>query len=511
MYLSLYRKWRPQTFDEMCGQDHITAILRRQCAENRVSHAYLFCGTRGTGKTSTAKILAKAVNCENPIGGNPCNKCASCKSIDNGSATDVLEMDAASNNGINDVRDLRDEIVYPPTVLKKRVYIIDEVHMLSQAAFNALLKTLEEPPEYIVFVLATTELNALPPTIISRCIRFDFSRIDEEAIRNRLDFVAKSEQIEAESDALDLLARLADGSMRDALSLLEACSNGTEGTITCDGIRNILGLAGEDTVYGYLSAAADSDTVKALDIVSEVHRSSKDIGVFIDDLAVAVRDILIEKQLKRFGRPSRLNNPRITKLVESITGEKLFYISSVLEETQSRISKYTLNKRQVLELATIRLCDQALSDSVKALAARVAELEKKIAVMSVVGAPIVSAPVAEPQAKPSVADKPAPSESVSAPCESKRAAFTLLPELFEALFTSPEITAFIEKSTVTTDGTTVYFSGNAITVQMLSLGDNERIISDAVALVTGRIHKIVFETVTEVKLDENQVSLIDEL
>ena len=175
MYLSLYRKWRPKTFDEISGQQHITSILKTQCANNRVSHAYLFCGTRGTGKTSSAKILAKAVNCENPINGNPCNECPSCKAIDSGSATDVLEIDAASNNRVDNVRDLRDEVVYPPSLLKKRVYIIDEVHMLTDSAFNALLKTLEEPPEYVVFILATTEINELPPTIISRCIRFDFS------------------------------------------------------------------------------------------------------------------------------------------------------------------------------------------------------------------------------------------------------------------------------------------------------------------------------------------------
>ena len=204
MYLSLYRKWRPRTFDEMCGQEHITAILKKQCINNRVSHAYLFCGTRGTGKTSSAKILAKAVNCENPVDGNPCNQCAACKSIDNGSSTDVLEIDAASNNKVDNVRDLRDEVVYPPSVLKKRVYIIDEVHMLTDSAFNALLKTLEEPPEYVVFILATTEINELPPTIISRCIRFDFSRIDVEAVEKRIEYVAGQESIPLAEGAANL-------------------------------------------------------------------------------------------------------------------------------------------------------------------------------------------------------------------------------------------------------------------------------------------------------------------
>ena len=280
MYLSLYRKWRPRVFDEISGQEHITSILKKQCANNRVSHAYLFCGTRGTGKTSSAKILAKAVNCENPQNGNPCNECSACKSIDSGSATDVLEIDAASNNRVDNVRDLRDEVVYPPSVLKKRVYIIDEVHMLTDSAFNALLKTLEEPPEYVVFILATTEINELPPTIISRCIRFDFSRIDAEAVKKRLLFVAQQENIDLNDSAAELLSNLADGSMRDALSLLEACSNGHSGELTKDAVRNVLGLASDEVIYSLLHSIAEKNVPSAIDIVSQVHKSSKDISPF---------------------------------------------------------------------------------------------------------------------------------------------------------------------------------------------------------------------------------------
>ena len=224
MYLALYRKWRPQTFSDVRGQDHITAVLKSQAAGGRISHAYLFCGSRGTGKTTTAKILAKAANCLDLQDGDPCNRCESCRAIDAGSTPDVLEIDAASNNSVENIRDLREEVVYPPSMLKKRVYIIDEVHMLSTSAFNALLKTLEEPPAHVIFILATTELHAIPATILSRCLRFEFTRISDEVIRERLVMVAKEEAIELTDEAAALLARLADGALRDALSLLESCA-----------------------------------------------------------------------------------------------------------------------------------------------------------------------------------------------------------------------------------------------------------------------------------------------
>ncbi|MBQ3153833.1 MAG: DNA polymerase III subunit gamma/tau, partial [Clostridia bacterium] len=298
MYQALYRKWRPRTFDEISGQEHITKILRMQCEENRVSHAYLFCGTRGTGKTSTAKILAKAINCDNPVNGNPCNCCYACTSIDSGTATDVLEIDAASNNGVDDIRELRDEVVYPPSVLKKRVYIIDEVHMLSSGAFNALLKTLEEPPEYIAFILATTELNKLPATIISRCIRFDFNRLSEEIIADRLRYVAKEENIPLGEGAAELLSRLADGALRDGLSILEACTSGVgEGhAVTAQSVRDRLGIADADQIVAYYSAVAAGNVPDALAVLEEIHCSSKDIGVFLEDNAAKARDMLVMQQ-----------------------------------------------------------------------------------------------------------------------------------------------------------------------------------------------------------------------
>ncbi|MBO4452480.1 MAG: DNA polymerase III subunit gamma/tau, partial [Clostridia bacterium] len=492
MYLSLYRKWRPRTFDEMCGQEHITSILKKQCATGKVSHAYLFCGTRGTGKTSSAKILAKAVNCEHPIDGNPCNECESCRSIDNGSATDVLEIDAASNNRVDNVRDLRDEVVYPPSVLKKRVYIIDEVHMLTDSAFNALLKTLEEPPEYVVFILATTELNELPPTIISRCLRFDFSRIDTASVKKRIEYVAAQENIKAEDDALQLIAALADGSLRDGLSLLEAVTNGSEGKITRKDVQRVLGIAGDDTVYSILHSIAVCDIPAAVAAVEEVHRSSKDVSVFINDIAIAVRDIIIEKQLAKAGKHGELRDA-FKPLIDELTVEKLFYISNILEDTQNRISKYSLNKNTVLELAVIRMCDTSLSDSPKALAARVSELERKIAVMSVMG--VDSAP------QEVIADKPAeepviiPSVQKETPVKNCESAvrFDRIDEVLDFLPGYPTLGSYFKDAEITENGDTFVIKADAYSVDMIKTDISEQELSSAFSAICGRKVKIDYE------------------
>lgn len=506
MYLSLYRKWRPRIFDEISGQEHITSILKKQCANNRVSHAYLFCGTRGTGKTSSAKILAKAVNCENPINGNPCNECASCKAIDSGSATDVLEIDAASNNRVDNVRDLRDEVVYPPSVLKKRVYIIDEVHMLTDSAFNALLKTLEEPPEYVVFILATTEINELPPTIISRCIRFDFSRIDTDAVKKRLEFVAENENIDLAEGAAELLSQLADGSMRDALSLLEACSNGFSGALTKDAIRGVLGLAGDETIYSLLRAIANKNVPDAIEIVTQIHRSSKDISVFIDDLSMAVRDIIIEKQLIRFGKQGRIN-PEFAGISEELTLEQLFYISSVLEETQSRISRYAMNKRVVLETAVIKMCDRSISDSPKALAARISELEKKLSVLAATGV-VATANVPTNEPAPIVDKINKEAENKTVPDE--RIAFPNVSEVYEFLSNQPTLSSFLKQAKLYLSGSIVIIYAEKFVLDMIQMEDSV-ILRNAFASVLGRVAEIVFEEAKTSAENPNQVSFIDEL
>ena len=512
MYLSLYRKWRPRIFDEISGQEHITSILKKQCANNRVSHAYLFCGTRGTGKTSSAKILAKAVNCENPINGNPCNECSACKSIDSGSATDVLEIDAASNNRVDNVRDLLDEVVYPPSVLKKRVYIVDEVHMLTDHAFNALLKTLEEPPEYVVFILATTEINELPPTIISRCIRFDFSRIDSVAVQKRLEFVSNQEGIELGEGSAELLAQLADGSMRDALSLLEACSNGNTGALTTETIRGVLGLAGEETIYSLLHAIATKNVPDAIEVVTQIHRSSKDISVFIDDVSMAVRDIIIEKQLLKFGKSGKIK-PFYAKVSDELTLEQLFYISSILEETQSRISRYSMNKRIVLEMAVIRMCDRSISDSPKALAARISELEKKLSVIAATGiVPANERQMVSDAAVEAKIDKVEInySSEESSAFVKERSMFAEISEVYEFLSNNQALCSFLRRAIVYIDGNMVYIVAEKFVIDMIKL-ENNGALDDAFTSVSGKLIKIVYEEAEPKSDDKKQVSFIDEL
>ncbi|MBO4213206.1 MAG: DNA polymerase III subunit gamma/tau, partial [Clostridia bacterium] len=294
MHKALYRKWRPQVFDDVCGQEHITSVLKYEVQNGLLSHAYLFCGSRGVGKTTCAKILAKAVNCEHPVNGEPCGKCAACLAIDNGSAVDVVEMDAASNNGVDEIRDLRDEVVFAPAVLKYKVYIVDEVHMLSQSAFNALLKTLEEPPSYVIFILATTEQHKLPATIVSRCQRFEFKRISTDTLAARLNFIAKNEKIDIEPDASRLLSRLALGGMRDAISLLELCSGNNE-KITVELVNETVGGTGREVTLKIAKAVAKKNYDDLFSEVNEVVRSSKSLTVFLQNMADFWRDMLVFK------------------------------------------------------------------------------------------------------------------------------------------------------------------------------------------------------------------------
>ena len=301
VYQALYRKYRPQTFSDVVGQKGVTDTLRAQLETGKLSHAYLFTGTRGTGKTSCAKILAKAVNCLDPQDGNPCNCCAACRAIDDGSCMDVLEIDAASNNGVDSVRILRDDAIYTPSEVKKRVYIIDEVHMLSIAAFNALLKIIEEPPEHLLFILATTELNKVPATILSRCQRFSFRRLRPEDIADRLNFIAYQEGIQIEPAALRLLSRLADGALRDGVSLLDQCASACTGELTEELVCRTLGLAGAKRTAELLMAAAKQDTAAALSIFETLYAEGKDLGALFDELSALCRDLLVLKAAPRSG------------------------------------------------------------------------------------------------------------------------------------------------------------------------------------------------------------------
>lgn len=274
-YVALYRKWRPSQFDEVKGQEHIVTTLRNQIIADRIGHAYLFCGTRGTGKTSVAKLLAKAVNCENPVNGNPCNHCASCRSIMEQTSMNVIEIDAASNTGVDNIREIKDEIQYSPTEGKYKVYIIDEVHMLTTGAFNALLKTLEEPPEYVIFILATTEAHKIPITILSRCQRYDFKRVSIDVITEHLVHLMQEEQIEAEEKALRYVAKVADGSFRDALSLLDKCIAFYFGqSLTYDKVLEVLGAVDTEVFYQFLGYIITGETIKVLNMVDEIDRKS---------------------------------------------------------------------------------------------------------------------------------------------------------------------------------------------------------------------------------------------
>jgi len=380
MYQAFYRKWRPQTFDDVYGQEHITSILKYETENNKFSHAYLFCGSRGTGKTTCAKILAKAVNCESPINGSPCNRCASCLSIDSGTATDVLEMDAASNNGVDNIRDIRDEVVYSPSVLKYRVYIVDEVHMLSGSAFNALLKTLEEPPAHAVFILATTELHKLPSTIVSRCQRYDFRRISTDTIVERLELISKKEGIEYSRDALRIIAKMAQGGMRDAISLLELCAGNNE-TITAEIVNDTVGSTGRERTLNIATAVSEKDYDTIFDEIEELVRSSKSISVFLQDMISFWRDMLIFKttpSAEKYLDLTDAETEQMARVAGRFTRETLLWQCRLLDDALPKIIRSNATARMTAELTLMRLCDERLDDRTDALLSRISRLEEKL-------------------------------------------------------------------------------------------------------------------------------------
>ena len=430
MHQALYRKWRPQIFDDVCGQEHITSILRYEVEHRAFSHAYLFCGSRGTGKTTCAKILATAVNCEHPVNGNPCGTCASCQAIDSGAATDVLEMDAASNNGVDNIREIRDEVIYSPSSLRCRVYIIDEVHMLSTQAFNALLKTLEEPPEHVVFILATTELQKLPATIISRCQRFDFRRISTDVLIGRLTHIAKAEGIALEADAARLLARLAQGGMRDAISLLELCA-GSRRSVTVETVEESVGLTGREAVMETVNAIVARDYDLLFSRIDEIVRSSKDIEVFWQDLLSLYRDILVVKTTERATAYLDLTDREaeaLLSIASKLRKERVLYHCKLLEDALFAMQKANSVKRTVAEMTLVRMCDDTLDTSPEALLSRVAQLEDRVSMGAVAPVQTASAvreapaaerekavPTREKPAEPPVKAKEAPSAPKAAP------------------------------------------------------------------------------------------------
>ena len=380
-YRALYRKWRPVDFDDVAGQSAITDILKYEVANNKLSHAYLFCGSRGTGKTSCAKILAKAVNCLNPQNGNPCNKCDACRSIDMGTATDVIEMDAASNNGVDNVRDMKDEINFTPAELKYRVYIIDEVHMMTTSAFNALLKTLEEPPSYVIFILATTEFHKLPTTIVSRCQRFDFKRISSSDIIGRLLHIAKGEQIAVTEDAARIIARVSRGGMRDAVSLLELCA-GAGGAVDSEAVFAAIGSGNRESTYKIIKAILDKDYNSLYSTVNDIVMISGDLSVFWQELIDCYRDILVVKnsdRAKSYLDLTELEYKTLLELSERFSPAMLAYHVSIMENAMADMQRAFNSKRSIAEIALTRMCEARSAISLEALALRIEELERELA------------------------------------------------------------------------------------------------------------------------------------
>ena len=381
MYQALYRKYRPQTFSDVVGQKGVTDTLRNQLETGKLSHAYLFTGTRGTGKTSCAKILAKAVNCENLQDGNPCNVCPACRAIDAGSCTDVLEIDAASNNGVDSVRVLRDDAIYTPAEVRMRVYIIDEVHMLSTAAFNALLKIIEEPPEHLLFILATTELHKVPATILSRCQRFSFRRLLPEDIAARLNYIAYQEGIEVEPEAIKLLARLADGALRDGVSLLDQCASAGGGAITSESVCKALGLAGEKRTAELMQAIADKNASAALALFGGLYAEGMDAGALLDEMSALCRDLLVLQTAPKSGL-AMLSGIATEKQAMELRGKfapgELLRMLNLLQETRRGFTK-NADTRIAMELCLMQLCEPKLTLDLQTISARLSKLEQQLA------------------------------------------------------------------------------------------------------------------------------------
>ena len=412
MYQALYRKWRPKVFSEVVGQEHITDTLRRQVAEGHTAHAYLFTGTRGTGKTTCARILAKAVNCLSPVDGEPCGRCEACRAVDAGTTLDITELDAASNNGVDQVRALREEAVYTPAVLKKRVYIIDEVHMLSTPAFNALLKILEEPPEHLMFILATTELHKVPATILSRCQRFSFKRILPRDMERQLLHIAQAEKIDLTADGAEILSRMAGGALRDALSLLDQCRV-AEGQLTSRAVLDVLGLAGSVQTQQMMRCILDRRTPDALLLLDQLSRSGKDVSALLGELSDLAREMTILKAAPEGGSAllsGLYDTKTLTGLSENISMQRLLYLTETLQGTRAALPD-SFQPRTDVELCLLRLCDESLCGDLTALSARldrVEELLKK-------GAP---ARRERPAAQPA-AERPAAPESRTAAAEKR--------------------------------------------------------------------------------------------
>lgn len=510
MYQVLYRKWRPQTFSEVYGQPTVTTALKNEMQSGRLAHAYLFTGSRGTGKTSCAKILAKAVNCLHPVDGDPCNECDNCRGIDAGTILDVVEIDAASNNGVDNIRDLRDEVNFAPSVARYRVYIIDEVHMLSAGAFNALLKTLEEPPEHVIFILATTEVHKLPATILSRCQRFDFGRIPPAEIAKRLYYVAQQEQVSLDEEAALLIARLADGGMRDALSLFDQCLSRSS-QVTAQVVADATGMAGRDHLFSLAAAIRRQNGAEALTLLNTLHEGSKDMERLCAELVDFYRNLMILKSVKQPNElivvsPSELEELKTE--AKALSLEAILHIMDVLQHTLDRL-KGGVSRRVEMETALLRLCEPRIDMSMQSLLRRIEALESQqvVAASSVTPAP-VSVPEPEPTTIPQEVPAPTPKPPITQPTVCEQWA-----DILDQIATqSPPLYGVLADSTALTDGEQlIIVTDNDLFGTLVRSDGNKTVLMNAVQRIMGKPMRIKRGRPKKTEIPEQQSIATDPL
>lgn len=526
-YIALYRKYRPAVFSDVYGQEHITDVLKNEIMQQKVSHAYLFCGSRGTGKTTCAKILSKAVNCENPQNGDPCGVCASCLAAKD--SFDITEMDAASNNGVDYIRELREDVVYPPSELKKRVFIIDEVHMLSIGAFNALLKTLEEPPSHALFILATTEVNKLPATILSRCKRFDFNRIPPETIAKALKVIAQKENIRLSDGAVMLISKLAAGAMRDALSMLELFAK-NKPEISREQAAEILGVVGRGACISLVESIGSSDTEGALQTVAELYQKSKDMAVLCDELSGILRDMLIVKYTnnpEKYIEEDQQSVEELKQVCAKFSKEKILYCIEVAQTAQNRINAANFSSRAIFETAVMKMCDMRLVTTVEALNARIAALEQKLEGAVINGSPLKAEVVEDPkelekieeilkqQKNNDLPNTPAESENAEPAKKTKQNKSSQVSDIncygdfAEAVgLVDPMLFSFISDGFAKlVDNTAVLFVGS-IAMLMINTDKQKNVLATCLSKVLGKDVKIILKNKDMVK-DKEKISLED--
>ena len=515
MYTALYRKWRPLTFDDVVSQPHITKTLSRQIQEGKTAHAYLFTGSRGTGKTTCARIFAKAINCLNPHDGEPCLECEICRTADEGMLNDIIEIDAASNTGVDDIRDLRESTVYTPELCKYKVYIIDEVHMLSNQAFNALLKIMEEPPKYIKFILATTEIHKVPATVVSRCQRFDFRRIRQEDIVARLTYISEQEGATLSPEAASLIARLSDGAMRDALSLLDRCMAFTN-EITAETVSEAAGVAGRDYLFRLLNAFADKNASEALNITDDLYSKSKDMHRLCDELVFQLRNLMLIKTAPENKQlldclPSEVGE--LEALAKKLTLTEVLDKLSILQQSGEAMQR-AVSKRTELETAFIRICSATASNSVdtQVLLRKIDRLEQEILELKANGVKVLAPEqTAKPNNKPQSAVKPtqpAPTPANTAPAEIFAEWNAVLDRLLEV---SPGCSAALVGSRGVVSGNRLLVEvKNEFSLGLLKKPENVSALQAVVKEITGKVYSVGAKCVKEQEVKNNEIEKLIE-